>query len=70
MTAKGVPSPPHKRSPLSLKEESRWPPWDSVLKTESHGEIHHVRDSNIVLVHHYYVLIHQPTFMHLSIHTL
>ena len=25
---------------------------------------------NIVLVHHYYVLIHQPTFMHLSIHTL
>ena len=33
-------------------------------------EIHHVRYSNIVLVHHYYVLIHQPTFMHLSIHTL
>ena len=39
MTAKGVPidgkrSPiaTHKRSPLSLKEESRWPPWDSVLK--------------------------------------
>ena len=28
---KGVPSPPHKRSPLSLKEEPRWPPWDSVL---------------------------------------
>ena len=33
-------------------------------------KIHHVRFSNIVLVHHYYVLIHQPTFMHLSIHTL
>ena len=39
MTAKGVPidgkrSPiaTHKRSPLSLKEESRWPPWDSVFK--------------------------------------
>ena len=39
LTAKGVPidgkrSPiaTHKRSPLSLKEESRWPPWDSVLK--------------------------------------
>jgi hypothetical protein len=40
MTAKGVPidgkrSPhcyPQEESPFSLKEESHWPPWDSVLK--------------------------------------
>ena len=46
MTAKGVPidskrSPqcyPQEESPFSLKEESHWPPWDSVFKTESHGE--------------------------------
>eukprot|EP01043_Picozoa_sp_COSAG02_P108457 COSAG02_NODE_44495_length_365_cov_1.928571_1_plen_77_part_10 len=39
MTAKGVPidgkrSPhcyPQEESPFSLKEESHWPPWDSVL---------------------------------------
>ena len=40
MTTKGVPidskrSPqcyPQEESPFSLKEESHWPPWDSVLK--------------------------------------
>jgi len=35
---KGVPSPPHKRSPLSLKEESRWPPRDSILEFAGRAE--------------------------------